>query len=95
MRVPDGRGSVLRLRNGDVVVLALPPEDRRVGRSGRAPGRTPLPRRLTAEQRAEVRVAAARGRTLRDLAADYHVSHQTIANVVASSEPESSSLAAD
>ncbi len=42
----------------------------------------PRPRKLTPETEATIRVAAARGATLRQLAAAHGVSHQTVARIV-------------
>lgn len=55
---------------------------RRVGRSGRASYAAPRSHKLTDTQRSEIATAAGCGRTLRALAADYGVSHQTIANAL-------------
>ncbi len=53
-----------------------------MGRSGRDTYQQPRPGKLSPQQRAAVRVAVARGRTLRDVATDFGVSRQTVANTI-------------
>ena len=52
-----------------------------VGRSGRAPYQRRPPGRLTDEERRAIRAVAAT-RSLRDLAADFGVSHETVRAVL-------------
>ena len=68
------------LPSGMVVIAAAPP--RRVsGRSKRASYQGPRRRKLTADQEAGIR-AAAGNRSLRSLAADVGVSHETVRAVL-------------
>ena len=62
-------------------VIAEPPEQQAVGSSGRAAYQAPRPRRLTPEEEVAVR-ALAESRSLRSLAADFGVSHETVRRVV-------------
>ncbi len=79
------RGSVAPPRHGHpgtepVVVAPVPP--RRVGgQSNRAAYQTPRPRKLSPEKEAAIR-AEAGNRTLRSLAAEFGVSHETIRAVL-------------
>lgn len=73
------------------VVIALPPERQPAGKSGRECYQTPRPRKLTAEQEDEI-WRAAPGRSLRDLAADFGVSHETIRAVLRENRPSALSL---
>ena len=57
--------------------MALLPTRRVVGTSGRAPYQRRPPGRLTETERRAIRVLAA-SRSLRDLAADFGVSHETV-----------------
>lgn len=59
------------------IIIALPPERRAVGKSGRESYQAPRPCKLTEEQEAELRRMAL-GRSLRALAAEFGVSHETI-----------------
>ena len=63
------------------LAFAEPPERRRSGRSCRDTYQTPRPRKLSAEQVAAI-IASAGNRTLRELAAEFGVSHETIRNVL-------------
>lgn len=63
------------------IVIALAPERRAVGASGREACRVSRPCKLTAEQETELRRAAP-GRSLRALAADFGVSHETVRTVL-------------
>ncbi len=65
---------------GAVAIADAPPR-RSSGRSGRAPCPLPQGRRLSPEQRAAIR-ADAGNRTLRALAAEFGVSHETIRTVL-------------
>jgi hypothetical protein len=65
----------------DAIVFAAPPQRRRVGRSGRDTHREPRRRKLSPEQVAAIRGSAG-DRTLRDLAADFGVSHETVRRVI-------------
>ncbi len=66
------------------IVVAEPQEWRSVRSSGRSSYPRSRPRWLLPTERETVRVAAARGRSLRDLAADFGVSHETIRAVLRS-----------
>ena len=63
------------------MLVALPPERRVVGRSGRAPYQRRCMGRLTEAEREAVRRLSA-NRTLRELAAEFGVSHETIRAVL-------------
>ena len=63
------------------VIIGHAPARRQVGISARSPYNQPRPRRLTLSERAAVLVAAP-NRTLRELAADFGVSHETIRSVL-------------
>ena len=81
------RGSVARLRHEfGVVVIAEAPPRRVAGRSERAPYHAPRRRKLSPEQEAAIR-ANAGNRTLRELAADFGVSHETVRAVCRRQEP--------
>ena len=67
----------------DAMVFAEPPERRRVGRYKRDPYHTPGPRRLSPEQEAVIRSRAGY-RSLRALAAEVGVSHETVRTVLRS-----------
>lgn len=64
------------------IVIAVVPERSPAGRSGRASYQTPRPRALSAADEARIR-RAADTRSLRDLAAAYEVSHETIRAILA------------
>ena len=66
------------------VLFAETPDRRPRGGSGRAANQQPRPTKLSAEQRDAVRVAVGRGRTLRDVAADFGVSHETVRSIIRS-----------
>ncbi len=63
------------------MLVALPPARRTVGCSGRAPYQRRPPGRLTDAERRAIRVLAA-SRSLRDVAADFGVSHETVRAVL-------------
>jgi hypothetical protein len=63
--------------NGTSIVIAVAPERRHAGQFGREAYQTPRPRKLTPEQEDELRQMAT-GRTLRELAAHFGVSHEAI-----------------
>jgi DNA-binding CsgD family transcriptional regulator len=71
----------LRHFPSDLVVIAEAPPRRVSGQSGRASHHTPRRHKFSPEQEAAVR-AGAGNQTLRELAADFGVSHETIRNVV-------------
>ncbi len=75
-----GRTRARTLRPGFVVV-GIPTERRAVGTSGRAPYQRRPPGHLTDAERRAIRVLAS-SRSLRDLAADFGVSHETIRGVL-------------
>ena len=58
-------------------MFAFPPARRRAGRSRRDSYQTPRQRKLSPEQQVAIR-AEAGNRTLRELAAEFGVSHETI-----------------
>ena len=60
-----------------LVVIAEAPPRRASGRSRRAAYHAPRRRKLSPEQEAAIR-ASAGSRTLRDLAAEFGVSHETV-----------------
>jgi hypothetical protein len=64
------------------VVIAIAPERRRAGTSGREGYQSPRPHKLTPEQCTAIRCATAGGRSLRRLAAEYDVSYETIRAVL-------------
>jgi hypothetical protein len=64
-------------RGKGTVVIAVAPERRPAGRSRRGTYQTPRPRKLTPEQAEELRRLAP-SRSLRDLAAHFGVSHETV-----------------
>ena len=59
------------------------PERRRAGRSRRDAYQAPRARKLSPDQEAQLRRGAP-GRTLRDLAAEFRVSHETVRAVLRS-----------
>jgi hypothetical protein len=67
------------------VVVAVAPDPAPVRSCGRAASRTRRPRSLTAEQEAEIR-ALAQTRSLRSLAADFGVSHETVRRAIREGE---------
>jgi hypothetical protein len=70
------------LRHEDaVVVITSAPPRRAVGTSGREAYQNPRSRKLSLEQEAAIRRQAG-NRTLRELAADFGVSHETIRTVL-------------
>ena len=72
------RGCILPL---DALVFALPAERRRVGPSRRDAYHEPRRRKLSPEQAAAIR-ASAGNRSLRELAAEFGVSHETVRSVI-------------
>lgn len=63
------------------LVIAAPPPRSPVGRSGRESYREPRARKLSAEQADAIR-ADGGGRSLRDLAGEFGVSHETVRSVL-------------
>ena len=63
------------------ILVASPPTRRGVGRSGRSSYQRTRPRRLSPEEREAIR-ALAPNRTLRELAAEFGVSHETVRAVL-------------
>lgn len=83
--IAEATGSVAQLRHDSAwVVVAEASECRSAGVSGRAAEERERPRRLTPEERDAIRLLADT-RSLRDLAADFGVSHETIRAVVRTS----------
>ena len=78
------RGSVAPPRHGhpgtDPIVVTVVPARRVSGQSRRPSYQTPRRRKLTSEQEAAIR-ASGGNRTLRELAAEFGVSHETIRSV--------------
>lgn len=72
------RGCILPV---DALILAYPPERRPVGTSRRDSYRTPRRRKLSAGLLAAIRDLAP-NRSLRELAAEFDVSHETVRAVV-------------
>ena len=68
------------------IVVAAPAERHHAGRSGRSPYQRARPRRLAAEERQAIRTLAPR-RTLRELAAEFGVSHETVRAVLGRRDP--------
>ena len=68
-----------------VELVGLPPARRTSGRSGRAPYSTQRPRQLTDEERGVIR-SLAKTKTLRSLAADFGVSHETVRRMLRDAE---------
>ena len=62
-------------------MVATPPERDHAGRSGRSSYQRARPRRLSLEEREAVR-GLAPNRTLRELAAEFGVSHETVRAVL-------------
>jgi hypothetical protein len=77
----DGDRSVECILPLGALVIAAAPPRRVAGRSGRTTYRTPRPRKLSLEQVAVIRREAG-NRTLRELAAAFGVSHETIRTVL-------------
>jgi hypothetical protein len=78
----DGLRSHARTTPTWYVLVGLPPTRRTVGVSGRAPYARLRARRLSAGERAQVQ-ALSGTKSLRSLAADFGVSHETIRAVLA------------
>jgi hypothetical protein len=70
----------------------MPPARRRVGRSRRDAYQAPRRRKLSPEQRAAIR-AQAGNRSLRELAAEFGVSHETVRAVLSAGEPTAAEAA--
>jgi DNA-binding CsgD family transcriptional regulator len=68
------------------VVIAEAPPRRVSGRSKRASCRVPRRRKLSPEQEAAIRASAGH-RTLRELAAEFGVSHETVRAVLRERDP--------
>jgi hypothetical protein len=77
----DGLRSHARTTATGVVLIGLPPVRRTVGASGRASCSRERPRQLSAEERSAVR-SLAHTKSLRSLAADFGVSHETVRGVI-------------
>jgi hypothetical protein len=73
----NGLRSHARTTTAVFVLVGLPPVRRMVGVSGRAPSARPRNRRHSAQERAAVR-ALSQTKSLRSLAADSGVSHETV-----------------
>ena len=69
------------------VVIATAPERQSTGKLRREGYQLPRPRKLTIEERDAVRLDANSGRSLRNLAAAYGVSHETIRSVLREQPP--------
>ncbi len=65
-----------------MILFAQIPERHPCGRSGRDAYLQPRVRKLSPEQREAARVAVGLGRTLRQVAADFDVSHETVRSVL-------------
>jgi DNA-binding NarL/FixJ family response regulator len=74
----DGHRSRVRTLRPGYVEVAAAPNRRVVGLSGRAPYQRLRAKRLTPDEQAAVKAAAASGRSLRSLAPEFGVSHETI-----------------
>jgi hypothetical protein len=81
----DGIRCHARTTHPRVVVVAIPPERRTVGSSGRAPYSKQRPTRLSSEDRAMI-LARGKTATLRELADQFGVSHETIRSVLRSGD---------
>ena len=69
------------------MVIATAPECHPTGTSGREAYQRPRARKRTTEERDAVRLEANSGRSLRNLAAAYGVSHETIRTVLREQRP--------
>ena len=78
---PKGVGPSLTPLPAGAIVVAAPPQRSHVGRSGRSSYQRARPRRLSPAEREAVR-ALAPNRTLRELAAEFGVSHETVRAVL-------------
>ena len=76
-----GVGPFLTPFPAGAIVVATPPPRRGVGLSGRSSYQRARPRRLSPEEQEAVR-ALAPNRTLRELAAEFGVSHETVRAVL-------------
>lgn len=76
------------------VLVGLPPTRRTVGASGRAPYSHGRPRELATDERAAIR-ALAHTKSLRALAADFGVSHETVRAVLRGGGSESTVVEAE
>jgi hypothetical protein len=72
------RGTVSRFPDAASVVIAEAPERNPAGKSGREGYQQPRARKLGEAERTAIRQAVTEGRSLRRLAAEYGVSHETI-----------------
>ena len=94
---PSSEGMIGRKRRGSdahirhvldgTMVIAAAPERSPVGVSGREGYQRPRPHKLATEERNAVRLEANSGRSLRNLAAAYGVSHETIRAVLREQRP--------
>ena len=89
----DGLRSRARTIRPGFVVVGWPPARRVVGASGRAPYLRRPPGRLTDEERRAIRAGAA-SRSLRDLAAEFDVSHETVRAVLREPDGDAAGKAA-
>ena len=69
-----------------IVIIATAPARRMTGRSGRAPSQIARVRQLSPDQEAAIR-ALAQTKSLRSLAADFGVSHETVRAVLRRDQP--------
>ncbi len=82
----DGHRSIGCILPAGALVIAQRPPLRLAGRSKRATYRSPRPRKLSPEQ-VETIQAEAGNRTLRELAAEFGVSHETVRKVLRTRDP--------
>ena len=85
-RVRRGVGHALTPLPSGAILIAAPPPRQQAGQSGRSGYQRPRPRRLSSSEREAV-LALAPNCTLRELAAEFGVSHETIRTVCRSSGP--------
>ena len=64
------------------LLFAVPPQRRLVGPSLRDAEAAARPRCLTDDQRRVITLAASRGRSLREIAMEFGVSHETVRSVI-------------
>ena len=92
-RTRRGVGPLLTPLPTGAIVVAAPQVRQHAGRSGRSPYQRARPRRLSPAKREAIR-ALAPNRTLRELAADFGVSHETVRAVLRASNRDSVGAAA-
>ena len=78
------RGTVSHIRDAASVIIAEAPERIPVGKSGREGYQQRRARKLGEAARIAIRQAASAGESLRSIAANFHVSHETIRTIVQS-----------